>query len=62
MLATQLREIDSVAEDHQHGLSSDHDIYRALKRIRKGCRSTLHEMQRVMRDEECGYTVNRLDE
>lgn len=62
MLETQLREIDSVAEDHQQGLSPDHDIFKALKRIRKGCRATLHEMKRVMRDEECGYTVNRLDE
>lgn len=62
MLETQLREIDSVAEDHQHGLSPDHDIYNALRKIRRGCRATLHEMKHVMQDEECGYTVNRLDE
>ena len=62
LLQTQLQEIDSVAADHQRGLSKDHTIFKALHKVRKNCSRVLREIKQVMRDEECGFTVNRLDE
>ncbi len=62
LLQTQLQEIDSVAADHQRGLSKDNTVFKALQKVRKNCTQVLREIKRVMSDEECGFTVNRLDE
>lgn len=62
LMQSQVKEIDSVAADHQRGLSKDHAVFKALQKIRKNCTQVLREINRVKSDEECGFTVNRLDE
>ena len=40
----------------------DHSFYQTLQHIKKSCKRVIHSIREVMNDEECGYTVNRIEE
>lgn len=40
----------------------DHSYYKNLQQIKRACKHLIHMVEKAMNDEECGYTVNRIDE
>ena len=58
----ELKAIQTQCAEHQKEVDPATPMSKALKRVQHNVRRVEKEIRGVMEDEECGYTVNRVEE
>ena len=57
-LLEELKAIIAQSAEHQKGLDTASAGWKALKKIQRNASHVMKEINYVVNDEECGYTVN----